>query len=123
MRGTEEVVGKTFSILRGSFPTTSSVPLPSAGEVYGTGGGSRSDVWMQCRADATGRAIHRPVCGESAFGAAVLSAAGAHYNSIVEAVARMVRLERTFTPDRQRAAVCDRLFDRFCGELRKRGYL
>jgi len=96
---------------------------PGAGEVYGTGGGSRSDVWMQCRADATGRVIHRPACGESAFGAAVLSAAGAHYNSIVEAVARMVRLERTFTPDRQRAAVCDRLFVRFCGELRKRGYL
>jgi len=95
----------------------------SDGEVYGTGGGSRSDVWMQCRADVTGRVIHRPACGESAFGAAVLSAAGAHYNSIIEAVGRMVRLERTFTPDRQQVPLYDRLFDRFCGELRKRGYL
>ena len=95
----------------------------SGGEGYGTGGGSRSDVWMQCRADATGRVIHRPACGESAFGAAVLSAAGAHYNSIIEAVARMVRLEWTFTPDRQRVAVYDRMFDLFCGESRKRGYL
>jgi sugar (pentulose or hexulose) kinase len=96
----------------------------SGGEVYATGGGSRSDVWMQCRADATGRVIHRPACGESAFGAAVLSAAGAHYNSsIVEAIGCMVRVERTFTPDRERFAAYDRLFELFCGELRKRGYL
>ena len=93
------------------------------GEVYATGGGSRSDVWMQCRADATGRVLHRPACGESAFGAAVLSAAGAHYNNIVEAVGHMVRLERTFSPDRQRIGVYDRVFDLFCSELRMRGYL
>jgi len=35
----------------------------SGGEVFATGGGSRSDVWTQCRADATGRVFHRPVCG------------------------------------------------------------
>jgi D-ribulokinase len=94
-----------------------------AGEVYATGGGSRSDVWMQCRADATGRVIHRPACGESAFGAAVLSAAGAHYNSIIEAVGRMVRLERTIAPDQRHVEVYDRVFGLFCSELRKRGYL
>ena len=79
---------------------------------------------MQCRADATGRVVHRPVCGESAFGAAVLSAAGAHYNSnVVEAVDRMVGRERTFLPDRRRGEVYERVFESFCGELRKRGYL
>ena len=95
----------------------------SAGEVYSTGGGSRSDAWMQCRADATGRVIHRPEYGESAFGTAVLAAVGTHYNSIVEAVERMVRLERSFAPDRQRASAYNALFERFRGELRKRGYL
>ena len=39
------------------------------------------------------------------------------------AVERMVRLERAFTLDRPWAAVCDRRFDRFRNELRKRGYL
>jgi sugar (pentulose or hexulose) kinase len=95
----------------------------SGGEIYATGGGSRSDVWMQCRADATGRVIHRPGCGESAFGAAVLSAAGAHYNCIIAAVEHMVGLERTFTPDRRRPAAYEGLFHRLCDELRKRGYL
>ena len=35
----------------------------------------------------------------------------------------MVRLERSFVPDRQRAPAYDALFERFRGELRKRGYL
>jgi D-ribulokinase len=95
----------------------------SDGAVYSTGGGSHSDVWMQCRADATGRVIHRPQCGESAFGSAVLAAAGTHYNSIVEAVERMVRLERSFVPDPKRVTGYSTMFEWFRGELQKRGYL
>lgn len=93
------------------------------GEVFSTGGGSRSDVWMQCRADATGRVIHRPACGESAFGSAVLAAAGTCHGRLTEAVRRMVRIEKTFTPDPRRADRYDRLFRRFCDELQARGYL
>lgn len=106
------------------FSENATVPLASdVGEVYATGGGSRSDVWMQCRADATGRVIHRPICGESAFGTAVLAAAGSYYNGIVEAVERMVRLERSFVPDPDRVPVYSGLLERFRGELQKRGYL
>jgi len=93
------------------------------GEVFSTGGGSRSDVWMQCRADVTGRVLHRPECGESAFGAAVLAAAGTLHNGLDEAIRQMVRPQRSFVPDPRRAADYDRLFDRFLGELRKRGHL
>jgi hypothetical protein len=35
-RGTEEFVGKTFSILLGSFPTTASVPLRAEQELIVT---------------------------------------------------------------------------------------
>lgn len=98
-------------------------PVPSRGEVYASGGGSRSDVWMQCRADATRRVLRRPACGESAFGVAVLAAVGTHYNSIVEAIGQMVGQERTFLPDARRAKIYDDLFGRFCNELRKRGHL
>jgi xylulokinase len=95
----------------------------SGGEVFSTGGGSRSDVWTQCRADATGRLIHRPACGESAFGAAVLAAAGSYYNGIGEAIQRMVRVDRSFEPERRLAPIYDELFEQFCAELRRRGYL
>lgn len=102
----------------------SSKPLAvSRAEVYSTGGGSRSDVWMQCRADATERTIHRPACGESAFGAAVLAATGTYYNNYTEAVERMVRIERSFTPDQLRTPIYGQSFERFRDELRNRGYL
>jgi D-ribulokinase len=95
----------------------------SGGEVFSTGGGSRSDIWTQCRANATGRTVHRPVCGESAFGAAVLAAAGSSYNGIAEAIEHMVRIERSFAPASDMLPIHDQLFDRFCAELRMRGYL
>ncbi len=93
------------------------------GEVLSTGGGSRSDLWMQCRADVTGRVVHRPACGESAFGAAVLAAAGSHYGSVGEAVGAMVRRERSFAP---RQGIGDRygeLYEQFLDEWKARGYL
>jgi xylulokinase len=93
------------------------------GEVYSTGGGSRSDVWMQCRADVTGRVFHRPQRGESAFGAAVLAAGGGLGCGLQAAIRQMVRLDRSFTPDTKRKADYDRLFGRFRDELRRRGWI
>jgi len=93
------------------------------GDVYSTGGGSRSDVWMQCRADVTGRVIHRPACGESAFGTAILAAAGATGCGISAAIRQMVRIGQSFVPNGQRAAEYETLFDRFRAELTRRGWL
>jgi sugar (pentulose or hexulose) kinase len=95
----------------------------AGGEVFSTGGGSRSDVWMQCRADVTGRVLHRPQDPESAFGAAVLAAAGCYYNGWAEAVHHMVRRERSFTPDARRGERYQTLYERFRRELDQRGYL
>jgi len=95
----------------------------SGGAIYSTGGGSRSDVWMQCRADATGRPIHRPATAESAFGSAILAAAGAHFANLAEAVRQMVRIERTFEPNRAATAAYDELYGRFLAELTRRGEL
>ena len=94
----------------------------SGGEVRSTGGGSRSDVWMQCRADVTRRVLHRPACPESALGTAILAAAGSYYQGLSEAMENMVRIERTFAPNPARAEHYDGRFERFCGELKKRGY-
>ena len=96
----------------------------SRGDVYTTGGGSRSDVWTQLRADVTGRTYHRPACTESAFGAAVLAAAGAaHGNDLVAAITAMVRIERTFTPVEKLKPRYDELHERFKLALRQRGWL
>jgi len=94
----------------------------SCGVVYSTGGGSRSDVWMQLRADATGRALHRPACPESAFGSAVLAAAG-HFGGVPQAIAALVRIEASFAPDLTKTAQYDEIYARFCEELKRRRYL
>lgn len=96
---------------------------PAVGEVYATGGGSRSDVWLQIRADVTGRTFHRPVCHESAFGSAVLAAAGAGEGDIWSAAERMVRIERTFKADPSRTAVYDEYYRDFKNLLIQGGYL
>ena len=91
------------------------------GQVFSTGGGSRSDVWLQCRANLTGRPIHRPACPASAAGSAVLAAAGALGCPLAEAAGRLVRIERTFVPDPATAARCQDVYGRFRDELRRRG--
>jgi sugar (pentulose or hexulose) kinase len=90
--------------------------------VFSTGGGSRSDVWIQCRANATGRTMQRPVSPESAFGSAILAAAAADYGDLWSAVQGMVQIEKTFEPDPATASHYGELFDRFCAEIRQRGY-
>jgi xylulokinase len=94
----------------------------SGGEVYSTGGGSRSDAWCQLRADVTGRTLHRPACPESAFGSAVLAAV-AHFGGVPQAIAEMVRIQASFAPDAVKTARYDEIYGRFCEELRNRGYL
>ena len=67
-------------------------------DIYATGGGSRSNVWMQCRADVTHRVIHRPACPETAMGAAILAATGTEFDHLAGAMGAMTQIERTFTP-------------------------
>jgi xylulokinase len=93
------------------------------GEVFATGGGSRSDVWTGCRADVTGRVIHRPAFPESAFGSAILAAAGARGEDLPAVIDRMVTIERTFEPDPDRADMYAGRFRQFRAELEERGYL
>jgi len=65
------------------------------------GGGSKSDVGVQLCADILGRPFARPRYREAGtLGAAMLAGIGSGvFSSFEEAVAGMVRLERTFEPD------------------------
>lgn len=95
----------------------------SSGAVYATGGGSRSDIWTQIRADVTGRVMHRPAVAESAFGAALLAASGVMQESLDRVIGRMVCIEKSFFPNVSRAALSEERFEEFGKELRDRGYL
>ena len=95
----------------------------SGGDVFTTGGGSRSDIWTQIRADATGRTIHRPACPESAFGCAVLAAAGTVHQDLWQAAAEMVRIETSFVPNLKRRDSFETLYGSFRACLQERGWI
>ncbi len=95
----------------------------SDGEVFSTGGGSRSDVWTQCRTDVSGRVVHRPECPEAALGSAILAAIGAAGGDLWQVAKKMVRIERRFEPRGEVGSKYAELYGKFLAELRERGYL
>lgn len=68
------------------------------------GGGARSDLWLQMKADVLGRAVEKPAVTEAAtLGAAMLAAVGAGvFASLEEASRRLYRVQRIFEPHRDR---------------------
>jgi xylulokinase len=76
-------------------------------EFMATGGGARSDAWLQIKADIFGVPFVRPRISEgSMVGAAMLAGiATGVYGSAQEAVDVFVKRERTFEPDARRHAI------------------
>jgi xylulokinase len=93
------------------------------GDIYATGGASRSDIWLQLRADVTGRRIHRPHCAESAFGSAVMAASAVWHDDVWCAAREMVQVERSFEPDRSQFPEYEDRFLRFRELMEERGYI
>jgi xylulokinase len=74
------------------------------------GGGARSRLWLQLKADITGIPVTRPrVTEAAALGAALMAGWGAGlFDSPATAAARCLRLAETYEPDVARAAAYDR---------------
>ncbi len=70
-------------------------------ELRAMGGGARSPLWLQTKADITGKPVRAMDVAEApCLGCAILaSVALGEYATIAEAVAQMVRINRTYEPD------------------------
>jgi xylulokinase len=77
----------------------------SPSEIHSVGGGSRSDLWLQIKADvANVPFVATAVQDAGALGAAILAGVGAGvFGSAEEGSAAMVRQRATFEPDAARA--------------------
>ena len=93
------------------------------GDIYSGGEWSSSDVWMQCRADVTGR-INRRMRGRSsaAFGAAMIAALGSRFQSLEEAANAMLAIDATFFPNPEKHALYRELYAKFCDLMNEQGY-
>ena len=96
---------------------------PVAGEISLTGGATRNARWSQLRADALGRDVRLPAQSESAFGMAILAAAAAGGEPLVDAARRMSHTAAGLEPRDAMRAHLDEQYERLTVELRRRGWL
>lgn len=84
-------------------------------EIRSLGGGAVSDTWNQMKADVTEKRIVTLENNESStLGIAMMQAvAGGLYGSLSEAASAMIRLKRTYEPDRDRSARYREAYERY----------
>jgi xylulokinase len=77
------------------------------------GGGAKSELWLQLKADLSGIPVVAPQVSEaSGLGAALLAGVGAGlYPDAVQAITAILRFRREFLPDPQRQAAYERQFE------------
>jgi len=82
-------------------------------EIYLSGGGSKSPAWCQIEADIMGCRVKVPAGAEHGARGAIITTlvATGVYPSYQSAIARLVKVERTYEPDPKNHAVYGQLFD------------
>ena len=91
--------------------------------VFSAGGGSRSDAWLQMRADTLRKPVARPALTGAAMGAAILAASLAEFGEPGAAVRSMVRIERQVEPRRDVLGAYEEKYALFVEQCRQLGYL
>jgi len=109
-------------IERWGYELFESLGAPVRDTIYATGGGARSDIWLQVRANVLDRKIARASVAESAMGAAIIAASRTMYDSVSDASRYMVTLDLEIEPQPQAVDVYRDSYDRFREEMSKRGY-
>jgi xylulokinase len=84
-------------------------------KIRATGGGARSDIWLQHKADITGKIIQKIDNDESGcMAAAVLSGCGIkEYDSLTETINSRVRIVKEFYPDPAKYVQYEEKFQKF----------
>ena len=91
----------------------------SVDRVYATGGGAKSDVWMQIRSNIMNCEVIKPETCDTAFGSAILAAAHI-YGSVTTAVKNMVKIQSSFMPQRELVQKYESRYTEFKENLKKR---
>ena len=87
-------------VARGNMESVNNITNTSPDSVIFGGGASKSDLWCQILSDVLNKTVKVPVVKEAtALGAAICAGVGANvYNHFDDAISRVVKIERTYTP-------------------------
>ncbi len=88
--------------------------------LFTAGGGAKSQVWLQVRANVLQSTILRPRVPEAAMGVAILGASSDLGMPLGQLARRMVRIDLTVRPNEELAAVYDDGYRRFRSEISQR---
>ena len=80
------------------------------------GGGSKSDIWNQIKADITGKHLNVTYSSQdtACLGAAILAGCAAGvFGSMESAVESMVRIKKTYEPNMERHAIYRKQYKKF----------
>jgi xylulokinase len=91
--------------------------------VHVTGGGARSQVWLEVRASVLNRQLVRPAVSETAMGAALLAASRVLYPDLLEASRQMVTEDLRVDPRPEWLEPYQERYQQFVTACRERGYL
>jgi sugar (pentulose or hexulose) kinase len=91
--------------------------------VFTAGGASNSDTWLTIRTNVLNRPIYKMQHVSGAMGAAILAASTAHFNSIIDAVKQMVRIDKTVEPVGYLVLAYERGYQEFVAILQNKGYI
>ena len=88
------------------------VPIFSLDQIRAIGGGVQSDLWMQIYADVNGMPFGRLSSPQqmTAIGAAIMGGVGAGIWGSYEEATNLIKIEKTFTPDRENTAIYNDLY-------------
>jgi len=83
--------------------------------LFHAGGGARSDLWAQIRADCLGRPLDRVAYPDvGCLGAAIMASVGVGaHASLSQAIGAMTKVERSFEPDPRFGARYDAMYDAY----------
>ena len=95
---------------------------PVGEKIWTAGGGSKSQEWLQVRANILNKTLVRPQVAESAFGAAIVAASLTAYNSLIEATRKMVRVDLEVEPEAQKLKPYLTKYRKFRDACRAIGY-
>lgn len=93
------------------------------GPLHAAGGGSRSELWNRIRATVLGRPLRVAERAETAFGAALLAAAGSLHPDLSASAAAMTAAGRLVEPVEGERAALDASYEGFVAQLRGKGWL
>lgn len=91
-------------------------------KVYTTGGGTRSQTWLQIRANILNKVFYLPLITESAMGGAIIAASRTCYSGLTAAVKNMFRINKIIYPQKDKVSLYTDRYLRFRALCRQRGW-